>query len=74
MIVRDVAGILARRPDAREAMFQMLTGDAVAHDADDDLFGALSECEERYLRTGTRPGEFVADIETWFEPRDVSPS
>jgi hypothetical protein len=73
-IVRDVAGILARRPDARQAMFQMITGDAVARDAEDDLFGAFSECEERYLRAGTRPGEFVADIEAWFERRDMSPS
>jgi hypothetical protein len=73
-IVRDVAGILARRPDAREAMFQMITGDAVARDAEEDLFGALSECEERYIRAGSHPGEFVADIEAWFERRDVSPS
>ncbi len=66
-IVRDVAAILKNWPGAREAMFQMIAERSLASGAVEELFNALSASEERYGRVGRRPGEFLADIEAWFE-------
>ena len=66
-IVRDVAGILAGWPGARQAMLQMIAGRSPVTGREEELFNALSACEERYNRAGSRPGKFVADVEAWFE-------
>jgi hypothetical protein len=69
VIVRDVAAILAGWPGAREAMLRMIATASPVAGREEELFGALSECERRYHRVGRRPGEFVADVEAWLERR-----
>jgi hypothetical protein len=69
VIVRDVAAILAGWPGAREAMFQMIANRSLLTGREEELFGALSECEGRYHRVGCRPGEFVEDVEAWLDQR-----
>ncbi len=68
-IVRDVAQLLVRFPGAREAMFRMVADRAIVTGWEDELFRELSRCEDRYQRSGIRPGEFVGDIEAWLERR-----
>jgi hypothetical protein len=69
VIARDVTGILAGWPGAREAMFRMIATRSLVTGREEELFGALSECEGRYHRVGRRPGEFVADVEAWLDQR-----
>jgi hypothetical protein len=66
-IVRDVARVLDARPDARDAIFGLITTPAPIGDRDEDLFGRLADCEARYGRVGRYPAEFVTDVEEWFE-------
>jgi tetratricopeptide (TPR) repeat protein len=70
-VVRDVAGILARWPDAREAMLGMIAAPSVVTGREEELFGELSQCEEEYHRVGHyRAGpSFAADVEEWLEKR-----
>jgi hypothetical protein len=69
VIVRNVARILAACPGARETMFRMIATQSLVTGREEELFGALSECEERYRRVGCRPGEFEADVEAWLDQR-----
>jgi tetratricopeptide (TPR) repeat protein len=68
-IVRDVARILARHSGARESMFQMIATQSDQTAEEDELFGELSECEERYHRFGACHTEssFATDVEKWLD-------
>lgn len=66
-IVREMALLLARWPDARPLLTRMIAGGTGATERIEALFKELARFEERYARAGTRPGEFVADVEAWFE-------
>jgi hypothetical protein len=68
-IVRDVAGLLAGCPGAREVMFHMIATRSAATGPVEALFDALSHCEGRYRGVGRYPGEFVADVEAWADRR-----
>lgn len=64
MVIRDVAGILARCPNARESMFRMITTGAELTKSEHKLFEALSQCEANYRHVGNH---FSRNVEEWFE-------
>ena len=63
-IVRDVAAILHARPDARETMFRMIANRSLLTGRDDELFRALSRCEQSYDWARMA---FVTDVEQWVD-------
>jgi hypothetical protein len=65
-VVREVAGVLRAWPDAREVMFRMIVSRSVVTGREEELFTALSECEEMYYRIGP---SFGTDVEAWLERR-----
>jgi hypothetical protein len=66
-IVRDLATVLAGWPGAREVMSRMLATRSRVAGREEELFGELMRCEDRYYRAGRYPGEFVTDVEAWLE-------
>jgi len=63
-VVRDVAGVLAARPEARAAMVRMLTTQDETGAREDEIFAALSECEAAYHQVAI---VFAGDVEAWLE-------
>jgi hypothetical protein len=65
-VIRDVAGVLAKWPHARESMFRMIASQAELMSNEEELFEALSRCEANYGCVGPA---FSANVEEWFEVR-----
>jgi hypothetical protein len=45
----------------------MIANRAAVTGGEEELFGSLSQCEERYRRAGRYPGEFATDVEAWVD-------
>jgi len=63
-VVREVIAVLRKWTDAREAMFRMIATRSVVTAREEELFAALSKCEEVYYRVGR---SFADDVSEWLE-------